>query len=496
MTARETGHVAGPGHPARPRSSGASSLQPLDWFAVIVPTALAAALLLYDLGGRSLWLDEADTFTTASQHGSALWHWALNDGGNMVLYYLGMHVVTGALGTSEITLRLPSALAAIATVPTAFFLLRRLFDRRAAVFGAAFEAVSMPVVYWGQQARGYSVAAFLVSASTLAFVVAVQDKRRLAYVAYVVLSVLAVYTVLLSALVLVAHVASLLALRPDQVPRRQLAACYGAICVLCVPVGLVALAHGTAPVDWVTPFGSLVGPAARGLVEFLASDSPFWPSAHTAAHLVIIAMAALWVYAALLWSRALAHRAKERTAAWAYGLLIAWVACPVVISYLVSALVHPILVDRYLLDTLPAASMLAGVACARLRPQPLAIGTGAALLVLRAWVTVPSYGAPLEDWRGAEIAVLDRSLPGDCVAFFTSDGYMPFDYYVLGRPRDHRLPPTPVLPVSSWASRAPHVLEPAFIPGRRMHEVVASCPRLWLLSSHILSAPPGPGTGL
>src|SRR5487761_1326972 len=80
VTARETGHVAGPGHPARPRSSGASSLQPLDWFAVIVPTALAAALLLYDLGGRSLWLDEADTFTTASQHGSALWHWALNDG--------------------------------------------------------------------------------------------------------------------------------------------------------------------------------------------------------------------------------------------------------------------------------------------------------------------------------------------------------------------------------------------------------------------------------
>jgi len=214
---------------------------------------------------------------------------------------------------------------------------------------------------------------------------------------------------------------------------------------------------------------------------------------NTAAHLVLISTVALWGLSGILWARALAGSHRNTTDAWAYGLLAAWVVGPLVLGYLVSEVVHPILVDRYFLYAVPPASMIAGVACSRLRPRAVAAGAGMALLVLRAWVVAPSYGVSLEDWRGAEAAVVGRSQPGDCIAFFTSDGYMPFDYYVLDRPAGRHPPPRPVLPESSWASRAPHVLEPASIPARRLRDVVASCPRLWLVSSHVLGAPPSPG---
>jgi uncharacterized membrane protein len=138
--------------PARPLDTRRQLM--LERLFVAALTMASCGVFLYKLGTRSVWVDEGDTFTTASQHGDALWHWMLNDGGNMVTYYLGMHVMITLFGTSEVVLRLPSALAGMATVPTSYYLLRRLFDRRAAVFGATFVAVSLPLVYWSQQARG------------------------------------------------------------------------------------------------------------------------------------------------------------------------------------------------------------------------------------------------------------------------------------------------------------------------------------------------------
>jgi hypothetical protein len=50
-----------------------------------------------------------------------------------------------------------------------------------------------------------------------------------------------------------------------------------------------------------------------------------------------------------------------------------------------------------------------------------------------------------------------------------------------------------VLPEATWASRSQYSLDPETIPTARLSEVVASCPRLWLVSSHDLGRPPGPG---
>jgi len=83
-----------------------------DVAAVAGPVVLAVALCLYELSGRSLWLDEAATVAIAGQHGSALWHAIGHDGGNMLGYYALLHVLIGWFGDAAFVIRLPSALAA------------------------------------------------------------------------------------------------------------------------------------------------------------------------------------------------------------------------------------------------------------------------------------------------------------------------------------------------------------------------------------------------
>ena len=62
-------------------------------------------------------------------------------------------------GTSEVALRLPSALFGIALVPVAFAIGRRLGGQRAAVALAALVAVHPLLVYYSQEARGYAAVA-------------------------------------------------------------------------------------------------------------------------------------------------------------------------------------------------------------------------------------------------------------------------------------------------------------------------------------------------
>ena len=456
------------------------------WFEILgllVPTALAAGLVLYGLSGREVWIDEADTFATASQHGLTLWHWALNDGGNMVAYYLGMHFYTEVFGTSEVTLRLPSALAAIATVPAGYLLLRRLFDSRAAVFGAFFLASSLALVWWAQTARGYLLGVFFGTTAALFLVEAVETRRRGAYVAFVVASLLAVYTILLTALVIAAQACTLVFRRRADVEVRRLLTAGSTIVVLSIPLAAAAVIRGTAPIEWLSSVGPVFGTGNKYLVKVMASAGITGTPGTRAAHYLLLAMLAAWALGAafLLLSVVRTGRSRE---SWGYVLLIAWMVLPFAASYVISVAIHPVLSDRYILAVVPAGSMLAGVACSRLRPWPLAVAAGVVMMVMRTWVAVPALGRPLEDWRGAVTAVVDRSQPHDCIAFFVSDGFDAFDYYALRLPTGHGPLPVSVLPATSWQSRTPYVLDPATIPPARWPAVRTQCPRLWLVITH------------
>ena len=78
-----------------------------DPFPILIAVVAGGVMSAIGLGTRSLWLDEGSTFAIASQHGAALWHAVEHDGGNMIAYYLLMHVVIAWFGHAAWVLRLP-----------------------------------------------------------------------------------------------------------------------------------------------------------------------------------------------------------------------------------------------------------------------------------------------------------------------------------------------------------------------------------------------------
>ena len=127
--------------------------------ALIALTVLAAALRLPTLGSQSLWLDEALTGRLARGSLGDLLHRVATEEANPPLFYLLEWVWTRVAGTSEVALRLPSALFGIALVPVAYAIGRRLGGQRAAVALAALVAVHPLLVYYSQEARGYAAVA-------------------------------------------------------------------------------------------------------------------------------------------------------------------------------------------------------------------------------------------------------------------------------------------------------------------------------------------------
>jgi mannosyltransferase len=137
--------------------------------ALIALTALAAALRLPTLGSQSLWLDEVLTGNLARGSLGDLFHVVAQQEANPPLFYLAEWLWTRVAGTSEFALRLPSALCGIALVPVAWAIGRRLAGERAAVALAAVVAVHPLLVYYSQEARGYSAVALACAVGFLCF---------------------------------------------------------------------------------------------------------------------------------------------------------------------------------------------------------------------------------------------------------------------------------------------------------------------------------------
>ncbi len=468
--------------------------EPLDWLVVALPAALAACLCAWKLGDRSLWLDEGASLSIASQHGSALWRAIAHDGGNMLVYYLALHVLISLFGDGAVVLRGMSVFANAVTAGLVGLLALALFrSRGVALVSGVLTGVSVGLVFWGQDARGYAAMVTAATASFYALVVLVQsDPRhpapRLAWLGYVAATALALYIGFDAVLVIPAQLAIVLMLR------RRVAAVIGALVVvalLCVPLVVLAVDRGSGQLFWVPALSLSV--LWQTLATLVSSGLP--PNFHTTIFTVIGAV----MFSALgLIALALAWRARwEDEPAALLVVPVLWLVIPLVIGVLAAAVGEPVELARISILMMPAFSLLVawaligprdGLAAVpgRLGSPGVSFAVGLVLLgvvlALRLAVLIPSYSATPEPWKQAAASVLASARTGDCIAFYPQDGRMPFGYYVQRTPGAAARAPRPVLPVESWSSRAPHV-EQYRVPASGA-ALTQGCGRVWLVSSH------------
>jgi hypothetical protein len=196
---------------------------------------LAAILLFWGIGDRSLWQDEAETallgknilrfgrplaFDDAnviSQEASKefgpdyLWRWS-----PWVQFYIAAGSFA-VFGPTTLAARLPFTVLAFLAIPLTYWLARRLFDSIAvARLSALFLALSVPFLLYSRQSRWHGPA-YLLLACLLLCLDAMRRGRRSAVLGFAVCAAIFFYTNFFVAIGVLAALAAATALcRPDQ----------------------------------------------------------------------------------------------------------------------------------------------------------------------------------------------------------------------------------------------------------------------------------------
>jgi uncharacterized membrane protein len=143
---------------------------------------LAALVRFLTLTRQSVWLDESFSYWIAQQPPLQLVGWLWRHDTHGPLYYLLLQPMI-ALGGDEWLLRLPSALAGLASVGFLYALGAELFDRPTALLSALLLALSPLHIWYAQEARMYALVATLALAASLFLVRALRRNRPADWVA-------------------------------------------------------------------------------------------------------------------------------------------------------------------------------------------------------------------------------------------------------------------------------------------------------------------------
>ena len=170
--------------------------------ALILILVIAAALRLWGLGAKSLWLDEIMTVEKASMSYAGMIDEIRGHDAHPPLFQT-IEWLFLRVGRSDAWARLPSALAGIAGVWLASLIARRLFSRRAGTVAAILMALSYFHIYYSQEARLYALITTLFLAQTYVLLVLI-GKRGSAgwggWAGYGLLALASLYTYVLSIL--------------------------------------------------------------------------------------------------------------------------------------------------------------------------------------------------------------------------------------------------------------------------------------------------------
>jgi mannosyltransferase len=189
----------------RPRAAVVRSAP--TWLAWAVPTVVTAALGLYQINVPILWRDELATWSAASRTLPQLWAMVHHVDAVLGLYYLGLHLWMAVFGTSAAALRLPSALAMTAAAAVVALTGKRLGGTRVGLISGLIFAVVPSVSRFAQEARPYAFATLFAALATLLLLRAMECPTWLRWGCYA-LAVAAVGASNLVALcVLAAHAA-------------------------------------------------------------------------------------------------------------------------------------------------------------------------------------------------------------------------------------------------------------------------------------------------
>ncbi len=356
---------------------------------------ITAALGLYRIGDKSLWLDEAYSYASAINSPRIFLSLLLSRDLDSSAYFLALKPWL-VFGSSEASLRSLSVVFGVIAVLATYAIGRR--------YGYGFAAglllaVSPFFVAYMQETRQYAMFVAWGALSTLAFLRYRERPGLLRAIVYVFFAGTMVYVHPMGVFVIAAHV---LALGFDTYQTRhwRRLAIFIPVLIAWLPIVPFAL-NNSFKISYLPPL------SADGVGNALLA---LGGGAVAAGGLLALIATGFRL-----------------------DLFAAWLLLPIAGDIAVSLLVQPALVARYLIGVLPAAMLIA----ARNRALPVAVVIILSLAGTFSWYV----DGRKDDWRSAAAWVTANVQPSDGIVFASDYGRIPFAYY--GRVGDPIYPPFP-----------------------------------------------------
>lgn len=162
----------------------------------VLPGILLLGLFvrIYAIDGQSLWFDEGYSIRMAHLTPPSIISKAASEDFHPPLYYLGLHYWIALFGDSEFSARFPSAVLGIISILMMYKVGKLLFDKNVGILSSLVLALSVFHVEYSQEARSYSLMAFLTLLSFYCFLKLFRERSLRASIGYSVSSVILMYT--------------------------------------------------------------------------------------------------------------------------------------------------------------------------------------------------------------------------------------------------------------------------------------------------------------
>lgn len=357
----------------------------------------------------SFWGDEAASVMSAERTLPSLIGMLKNVDAVHGVYYLLLHFWIQAFGASELSVRLPSAIAVGVIVAGTFVLGRMLLGRNAGIAAAVICAVLPRTSFMGADARSYALSTAIALWITILFLVLLRHRfststrHRLAWLGYAAGLTIGIYLFLYLGLLLLVHGAFLFSSRAYRRNRRSWLAAAALAVALALPI--VAAGYGQR--------GQIAFLAHRGYATARSVLVTQWfgnPFLATAGWLLI---------AAAIAGAVLAWRRRPEVSP-PVLLAILWVILPTLALLGLNA-VTPAYSFRYVSFCVPGVAIVLAAGIRTFTGRTVRIAAVLLLLVLAVPTDVGQRGPFAKD-RGSDLAEVATVLghearAGDAVLF-------------------------------------------------------------------------------
>ena len=389
----------------------------VDWLILLLVVAASVAIRMWCLACKPFWFDECFSVEVARIDWHNFLHLLWWREANMSLYYVLLRIWLH-FGQSPFFIRSLSVVISAGTVPAIYWVGSLLYNRRVGLIAATLFAFNAYDVRYAQEARSYALFVLLATISSGFLLTFLREPTRRNRIAYIVLSILAVYSHFYALLLIVVHWLALRIREEDSAVSPQLRRMWTTIAIGVAPLLIFVGKTGAGPIKWIQR------PGLHDLASFfeqLAGGTWLVLAAYVVACGVAIVPVRKRLFAR-----------DQGSETWRCQFLLLWLLFPVALTAMLS-LARPVFLGRYMIFCLPAFVIFAAAGLARLRYAWVSTAALIAVLLL-AWQGVSFvYAHDFDSERDASGEavnfILDHSETGDGIIFHIADTRIAYEFF-------------------------------------------------------------------